>query len=62
MKAKGIGLLIVMVFLIGFVAAAQNIADAESSMHIKFSTWHPPASREVKTVWLPMLERTQETE
>jgi TRAP-type C4-dicarboxylate transport system substrate-binding protein len=31
-------------------------ATAESSMHIKFSTWHPPASREVKTVWIPMLE------
>lgn len=29
---------------------------AESTMHIKFSTWHPPASREVKTVWVPMLE------
>lgn len=29
---------------------------AESKMHIKFSTWHPPASREVKTVWQPMLE------
>jgi len=25
-------------------------------MHIKFSTWHPPASREVNTVWIPMLE------
>lgn len=25
-------------------------------IHIKFSTWHPPASREVKTVWIPMLE------
>jgi TRAP-type C4-dicarboxylate transport system substrate-binding protein len=56
MKAKGIGLLVVMVFLIGFVAAAQNMADAESSMHIKFSTWHPPTGREVKTVWVPMLE------
>ncbi len=29
---------------------------AESTMNIKFSTWHPPASREVKTVWVPMLE------
>ena len=23
---------------------------------LKFSTWHPPVSREVKTVWIPMLE------
>ncbi|MFW6055637.1 MAG: TRAP transporter substrate-binding protein [Thermodesulfobacteriota bacterium] len=31
-------------------------AWAKDSMHIKFSTWHPPASKEVKTVWEPMLE------
>lgn len=31
-------------------------ASAKDSMHIKFSTWHPPASKEVKTVWKPMLE------
>ena len=31
-------------------------AMAESKMHIKFSTWHSPAGREVKTVWIPMLE------
>lgn len=24
--------------------------------HIRFSTWHPPLSREVKTVWEPMLK------
>ncbi|MCD6297025.1 MAG: TRAP transporter substrate-binding protein [Deltaproteobacteria bacterium] len=32
-------------------------AMAESKMHIKFSTWHPPMSREVKTVFIPMLEK-----
>lgn len=26
------------------------------STNLKFSTWHPPVSREVKTVWIPMLE------
>ncbi|HBF43575.1 MAG TPA: ABC transporter substrate-binding protein [Desulfobacteraceae bacterium] len=31
-------------------------AAAASKMHIKFSTWHPPVAREVKTVWTPMLE------
>jgi TRAP-type transport system periplasmic protein len=35
-------------------------ASAESKVHIKFSTWHPPASREVKTVWKPMLEELRE--
>ena len=32
------------------------MADSGGKMHIKFSTWHPPMSREVKTVWTPMLE------
>lgn len=26
------------------------------TMHIRFSTWHPPASRECTTVWTPMLD------
>ncbi len=30
--------------------------SAESKMNLKFSTWHPPAGREVQTVWTPMLE------
>ena len=39
------------------VALAGTAAvAADSTTHIKFSTWHPPASREVKTVWEPMLE------
>ncbi|MBM3298749.1 MAG: TRAP transporter substrate-binding protein [Deltaproteobacteria bacterium] len=32
------------------------LAQSASALHIKFSTWHPPASREVNTVWIPMLE------
>ncbi|MFH1035950.1 MAG: TRAP transporter substrate-binding protein [Pseudomonadota bacterium] len=40
-----------------FAAAGAWAADSKGgTMHIKFSTWHPPASREVKTVWIPMLE------
>ena len=35
-------------------------AAASSEIHIRFSTWHPPASREVKTVWEPMLEELKE--
>ena len=31
-------------------------AEGGSKLHLKFSTWHPPASREVKTVWIPMME------
>jgi TRAP-type C4-dicarboxylate transport system substrate-binding protein len=27
---------------------------------LRFSTWHPPLSREVKTVWTPMLEMMKE--
>ncbi|MHB8765357.1 MAG: TRAP transporter substrate-binding protein [Deferrisomatales bacterium] len=37
-------------------ALGSPATAAESTMHLKFSTWHPPASREVKTVWTPMLE------
>jgi TRAP-type C4-dicarboxylate transport system substrate-binding protein len=47
--------------LVVFLAAAflptpAAVAQSTSTMHIKFSTWHPPMSREVKTVWEPMLE------
>jgi TRAP-type transport system periplasmic protein len=49
--------------VVGFILAVflgcvlmPAAATAASKMHIKFSTWHPPASREVKTVWEPMLE------
>lgn len=52
-----------MVFVAGllvcFLAAAFLLptgGTTQETMHIKFSTWHPPMSREVKTVWIPMLE------
>jgi TRAP-type C4-dicarboxylate transport system substrate-binding protein len=31
-----------------------------ASLKLKFSTWHPPVSRETKTVWIPMLEKLKE--
>ncbi len=46
-------------FLAGAALAVSLVGRtdaAETTMHIKFSTWHPPASREVRTVWAPMLE------
>lgn len=30
--------------------------NSKSEIHIRFSTWHPPMSKEVLTVWKPMLE------
>lgn len=30
------------------------------SENLKFSTWHPAVSREVKTVWIPMMEAIKE--
>lgn len=44
-------------FLVGvFLQAGAPALAEEGKLHLKFSTWHPPASREVKTVWIPMLE------
>ena len=45
-------------FIITVLAVGGTNASAEEKgkIHLKFSTWHPPASREVKTVWIPMLE------
>jgi TRAP-type C4-dicarboxylate transport system substrate-binding protein len=55
MKRKlGIGFLLA--FILAWIQPAAAAEAAESGMHLKFSTWHPPASREVKTVWEPMLE------
>jgi len=34
---------------------SARVTGKGDKMHLKFSTWHPPASREVKTVWKPML-------
>lgn len=46
-------LMISTVLLLG---SGPALAQSESKLHLKFSTWHPPASREVTTVWTPMLE------
>ena len=50
-----VALLISMALLTSGVPASAQ----DSKLHIKFSTWHPPASREVTTVWIPMLEELQ---
>ncbi|MFZ5587175.1 MAG: TRAP transporter substrate-binding protein [Thermodesulfobacteriota bacterium] len=56
-KKSLLAILTAMALLAGVLTAgAAWAADAKDSLHIKFSTWHPPASREVKTVWIPMLE------
>ena len=52
---------VMMCFLVAALTAFFTVpagvrAESKSKMHLKFSTWHPPASREVKTVWQPMLE------
>ncbi len=52
MRKGFIGFLIALTVL----AVVPFAATAADTMHIKFSTWHPPASREVKNVWQPMLE------
>ncbi|PLX41946.1 MAG: ABC transporter substrate-binding protein [Deltaproteobacteria bacterium] len=40
----------------GIFATPTVSSASDDTVHIRFSTWHPPASREVKTVWEPMLE------
>jgi TRAP-type C4-dicarboxylate transport system substrate-binding protein len=46
--------------VVGGVALGAGIGIHElaygQASNIKFSTWHPPVGREVKTVWEPMLE------
>ena len=46
--------------LIGGAAVGMGLFDHNlllaQNTNIKFSTWHPPVSREVRTVWTPMLE------
>lgn len=54
-KTRFLGVLVAIALAAGFMCATPAMAD-ESKFHIKFSTWHPPVSREVKTVWIPMLE------
>ncbi len=57
---KKVNSLTLIVLLFGCVALLMSSAitdvQAAEKMHIKFSTWHPPNSREVKTVFIPMLE------
>ena len=47
---------LVLVLAAVFLLPTGATSQSKSTMHIKFSTWHPPMSREVKTVWIPMLE------
>lgn len=46
--------------LVGGAAIGMGAFDARilyaQTTNIKFSTWHPPVGKEVKTVWIPMLE------
>lgn len=37
----------------------SNILLASERANLKFSTWHPPMGREVKTVWIPMMEEVK---
>jgi TRAP-type C4-dicarboxylate transport system substrate-binding protein len=55
-RGKGLFLLFLIAGLLTmFLMPAAVMADSGEKIHLKFSTWHPPASREVKTVWKPML-------
>ncbi len=56
MKKGILALTLFVALALVLTAGIGTYAEAKSTMHIKFSTWHPPASREVKTVWIPMLE------
>ncbi len=46
--------------LVGSAALGMGAFDPKllfaQSLNLKFSTWHPPVGKEVKTVWIPMLE------
>jgi len=43
---------------LGMGLEGEDLLFAQST-NLKFSTWHPPVSREVKTVWTPMLEEVK---
>jgi TRAP-type transport system periplasmic protein len=49
--------------LIGSAALGMGLLDynllSAQSANIKFSTWHPPLSKEVQTVWTPMMEEVK---
>ncbi len=58
-KKKGLLIGIAIVALaVGAVFAlnATAASDPKGTINIRFSTWHPPVSKEVTTVWTPMLE------
>jgi len=42
--------------IIATIAALSLCSAFSFAENLKFSTWHPAVSREVKTVWLPMME------
>jgi len=57
-KMNGLTLIVFFFCCLALLASTApfNLQAAEK-MHLKFSTWHPPNSREVKTVFIPMLEQ-----
>ena len=56
MRRKSLlGLALIAVLAVSLTGAPAAVAD-DGKINLKFSTWHPPVSREVKTVWTPMLE------
>ena len=55
-KRKFFKVLLVLSLAAIFLLPVCTMAGSGEKMHIKFSTWHPPVAREVKTVWKPMLE------
>lgn len=56
---KGLLLAMALLISIGLLFSSFPVSAQDSKLHLKFSTWHPPASREVTTVWIPMLEELQ---
>lgn len=42
------------------LALLLSVGVLHGKVTLRFSTWHPPASREVRTVWIPMLEKLKE--
>jgi len=49
-------LVIVLAASLSLAGTTKSAAQPKKTMHMKFSTWHPPVSREVQTVFIPMLE------
>jgi TRAP-type C4-dicarboxylate transport system substrate-binding protein len=46
--------------LIGTAAAGMGFMGSDlfaQNTNLRFSTWHPPVSREVRTVWTPMMDQ-----